>query len=214
MNKNASFHNKLRDRKLKSRENCAEMKMNVKQKTRIIHFYLSVVVYRWSLLLMSSLYFFLTSPSLSMVIKVMLIPYLYQYSSYYVLYIYFVYLSSVNLRWKMWFFAVGLQPRGRRTPRELRKWVQNQIFQSELLCSRFVSYIIQYYTWYCEQSHLYTHCYILFSLLHTLQNEYCDARFIYCILSKYLDKFQIRGKRKVDINVRRYIDVNFYLVQI
>jgi len=39
-----------------------------------------------------------------------------------IIYIYIVYLSFVNLHWKT------------RNRRALRKWVQNQIFQSELLC--------------------------------------------------------------------------------
>lgn len=111
---------------------------------------------------MSSLYFFLTSPSLSMVIKVMLIPYLYQYSSYYVLYIFRILVFRKSLLKDVVFR--GCIPRSEKIPSGTMK-LSVKPDLSKRAISRFVSYVIRYYARYYGQSHLYTHRSIFFSLV-------------------------------------------------
>lgn len=160
---------------------------------------------------MSSLYFFLTSPSLSMVIKVMLIPYLYQYSSLCIIYIFRILVFRKSSLKDVVFRGCGLcnlrseNPSGISEMSKTRSFkvsyyvvgllaISYDIIRDIVNNLTFIRIIILYFL----------------SLLHTLQNEYCDAKFIYGVLSKYLDELQ-KWKRKVHISIF-YIDVYFCFI--
>lgn len=122
---------------------------------------------------MSSLYFFLTSPSLSMVIKVMLIPYLYQYSSYYVLYIFRILVFRKSSLKDVVFRGCGCNPRSENLLGNSENECKTRSFKaSYYVVGLLYSYIIRYYTRYYGQSHLYMHRYTLFSLVIAYTSEW------------------------------------------
>lgn len=136
-----------------------------------------------------------------MVIKVMLIPYLYQYSSYYVLYIFRILVFRKSSLKDVVFRGCGLyNPRSENISGNKCKTrsFKASYYVVGLLAISYdiIRDIVDNLTCISFSLYFIFPCYCIYVRMNiVMQNS-----FVLCVLSKYFDKFQKR-KRKVHINI-------------